>query len=651
MVFGQDATFSDEAFVDRYNSDLANELGNTLSAGWSRCRARAFDDRTPPVPPGDGPLAAVAARGRPPSTARRWTTSPFSRALEALWRLLAEANQYLVTREPWKLLKDEGPADASPRSCGTGWRRCASSRWACCPVMPDDCGARAAGARRRGAAGQLGRACGGAALPTDAPTARARAAVPAHRQEGVTSPAPRPAPSPRRAAANHAVATRITRPGVRMEPAARSDPTTAPARGCRPGAPGEPDHLRRLHEDRAARRDRHGRRARSPSPSKLVKLTVDLGDEQRTVVAGIRKSYAPEQLVGSQVVIVANLQPAKLMGIESQGMVLAASQRRRRRSCCSPTAGARRHPRRSDRGGVAVATSPECGDRAPEPSASAPGIIDSHCHLQSLRRGRAKRALDRCARARRPRLPGAGDQARRSRRHPRALRSPRRRLVRARRPPARSVVLARRRRRATAPRCSRIRKAVAVGECGLDFHYDFAPRDAAGARAARAVGAGARPRTCRWSSTTARARTPCWRSSPSPASLPCAPTSTPSAAAPRWRRRLLARGNSWLGISGMVTFKKADNIREPAGLRTRRPPAGGDRHALSGAGAPPRQTQRARLRRRSGGRSASHRSLMLAEPDAGRRAQNSGRLFSRAICRLPRPHGIAAALRPGSARR
>ena len=62
-----------------------------------------------------------------------------------------------------------------------------------------------------------------------------------------------------------------------------------------------------------------------PKSSKLVKLTVDLGDEQRTIVAGIRKSYTPEQLVGRQVVIVANLQPAKLMGVESQGMVLAAS--------------------------------------------------------------------------------------------------------------------------------------------------------------------------------------------------------------------------------------------------------------------------------------------------------------------------------------
>ena len=62
-----------------------------------------------------------------------------------------------------------------------------------------------------------------------------------------------------------------------------------------------------------------------PKSSKLVKLTVDLGDEERTIVAGIRKSYAPEQLVGRQIVVVANLQPATLMGVESQGMVLAAS--------------------------------------------------------------------------------------------------------------------------------------------------------------------------------------------------------------------------------------------------------------------------------------------------------------------------------------
>lgn len=63
---------------------------------------------------------------------------------------------------------------------------------------------------------------------------------------------------------------------------------------------------------------------RVPNSEKLIKLQVDLGTEKRQIVAGIGKKYAPEALLGKRIVIVANLQPRKLMGIESQGMVLAA---------------------------------------------------------------------------------------------------------------------------------------------------------------------------------------------------------------------------------------------------------------------------------------------------------------------------------------
>ena len=63
---------------------------------------------------------------------------------------------------------------------------------------------------------------------------------------------------------------------------------------------------------------------RVPKSEKLLKLQVDIGTEQRQIVAGIGKKYAPEELVGRTIVVVANLKPAKLMGIESQGMVLAA---------------------------------------------------------------------------------------------------------------------------------------------------------------------------------------------------------------------------------------------------------------------------------------------------------------------------------------
>jgi methionyl-tRNA synthetase len=64
---------------------------------------------------------------------------------------------------------------------------------------------------------------------------------------------------------------------------------------------------------------------RVPKSKKLVKMRVDVGTEQRTIVAGIAEAYQPEALVGKTVVIVANLRPATLMGIESNGMVLAAS--------------------------------------------------------------------------------------------------------------------------------------------------------------------------------------------------------------------------------------------------------------------------------------------------------------------------------------
>lgn len=58
---------------------------------------------------------------------------------------------------------------------------------------------------------------------------------------------------------------------------------------------------------------------------KLLKLQIDVGSEQRQIVSGIAKSYTPEQLIGKQIVIVANLEPRMLMGLESNGMLLAAS--------------------------------------------------------------------------------------------------------------------------------------------------------------------------------------------------------------------------------------------------------------------------------------------------------------------------------------
>lgn len=64
---------------------------------------------------------------------------------------------------------------------------------------------------------------------------------------------------------------------------------------------------------------------RVPGTSKLLKLRVDVGDEERQIVAGIAEVYAPEQLVGRKIVVVVNLEPRKIRGVESQGMLVAAT--------------------------------------------------------------------------------------------------------------------------------------------------------------------------------------------------------------------------------------------------------------------------------------------------------------------------------------
>jgi|SRR5450756_815034 len=65
---------------------------------------------------------------------------------------------------------------------------------------------------------------------------------------------------------------------------------------------------------------------RVPGATKILKLTIDIGDRQMNTASGIAQYYQPDGLVGRRVVVVANLQPAVIRGIESQGMILAASQ-------------------------------------------------------------------------------------------------------------------------------------------------------------------------------------------------------------------------------------------------------------------------------------------------------------------------------------
>ena len=73
-----------------------------------------------------------------------------------------------------------------------------------------------------------------------------------------------------------------------------------------------------------------------PNADRLLVLKIDLGSEQRQLVAGIRAHYAPETLLGKQIIVVANLEPAMLRGVESQGMLLAASDAEGRLAIVTP---------------------------------------------------------------------------------------------------------------------------------------------------------------------------------------------------------------------------------------------------------------------------------------------------------------------------
>jgi methionyl-tRNA synthetase len=304
MVFGQDASFSDEGFVDRYNSDLANDLGNTLSRLVTLSR-KAFDGKTPPEPCGDNPLLPVAQEVVM-EYRQAMAELAFSRALEALWRLLAQTNQYLVERQPWTLVGESEERARLARILWNGLEALRIVGTGLLPFLPKTMpkllaaiGAPLAG---EGSGGTLAALAWGG-LPTNAPLTAPEPLFPridkaAYLAE-TAEPAPAAAATPktttpvRKEAATEAAA----KPMITINDFAQIELKTATVTAAEP----------------------------VPKSSKLLKLTVDLGEETRTVVAGIGQQYSAESMVGRQVILVANLEPAKLMGVESQGMVLAAS--------------------------------------------------------------------------------------------------------------------------------------------------------------------------------------------------------------------------------------------------------------------------------------------------------------------------------------
>jgi methionyl-tRNA synthetase len=282
MVFGADASFSDEAFLDRYNADLANGLGNAVSRVVRLC-VNSYGG-TPPKASDDNDVR-VAAESGAEIYHEAFDRFEFSRGLEAVSGVLKQVDGYVASHQPWTIAKD-GMSDRLSEilyASAEGTRIAAA---ALAPVLPQTAPKALAALGADPADGPGSLAWG--RLPTSRSLSPAKPLFPRvdpkaffQTEEGAMTESPLLPPTPK----------------ISIEEFQKIELRTATIVAAEP----------------------------VPKSKKLMRLEVDLGSERRQIVAGIAARYTSESLVGKTVVVVANLQPAKLMGLESNGMVLAAS--------------------------------------------------------------------------------------------------------------------------------------------------------------------------------------------------------------------------------------------------------------------------------------------------------------------------------------
>ena len=312
VVFGDDGDFTWERFDERYNADLANNLGNLVS----RVTAMAHQYRQGRIVPAGETSPRLREISNEVAAAYRQAMDglDITRAAASVFRLIDAANLHIAESAPWALAKDPSQSDRLTQVLFDAAEAIRLAAVLLSPIMPKSS---LEILRRVGAASDplnldrdgRWRADGERILIQDA-ALWPRFDKKHTKEKLVSDNAPNPAPPP--------IAAHVpTEPGTQNQTPSTQHP-----------APGTADDAR-ISIDTFMNVELRTARVIAaeavPKSKKLIKLQVDLGSEQRTVLAGIAEAYQPESLVGRTIVIVANLKPAKLMGIESNGMVLAAS--------------------------------------------------------------------------------------------------------------------------------------------------------------------------------------------------------------------------------------------------------------------------------------------------------------------------------------
>jgi methionyl-tRNA synthetase len=296
MTFGLDSSYSSQAVVARQNSDLANDLGNLFSRSLSMVKKFSQGKIPAAAEPGelDKELAA-AALAMLDEYKRQMADFAFNKALQAVWEVISRANKYIVVNAPWELAKDEAQKDRLQTVLYTLLETLRLIGLSLEPVMPET-------------AMKIRQSLGLSEKPDISTQSQWGMLTSGHEISMIPALFPR-LDSGKKKKNKGQVSAKKKKKG--------KDASVKKEKNDE-GLIDFTDFTKldlRVGEIIAAEKIKKSDR--------LLKLTVK-APEERTVVAGIAEHYQPEDVVGRQVIIVANLKPVKLMGGKSQGMVMAA---------------------------------------------------------------------------------------------------------------------------------------------------------------------------------------------------------------------------------------------------------------------------------------------------------------------------------------